>query len=100
MQDELRENVRKISYNLAVQAYNSPQDELVECAKEFEDALMQLITERDAEREAAIRNQLEPITQGLLQANRYDTDDKLVLHVWDSQGNSFDVEAIKRKEEV
>lgn len=43
-----------------------------------------------------IVEQLENLPQGLYEAHRYDTDDEMVLHLWNEQGESFDIAIRKR----
>lgn len=45
--------------------------------------------------EPTLAQQLQQIPQGMYEGNRYDTDDKHVLHIW-KDGKSYDITAPKK----
>lgn len=44
----------------------------------------------------SLKDQIRQLPQGMYQANRYDTDDMRVIHLWNEQGQSFDVKVPKQ----
>ena len=49
------------------------------------------------EDEIDIETQMKAIPMNIYKANRYDTDDEVVVHLWDADGNSFDIRIPKHQ---